>query len=151
MPSLISPPASEDQALTRRMLGELGVPVNRRGFQLLCAAIPRYSQDVYQGLAKELYPYLMERCNFSTCEAVERSMRGVIFDAWKHRNPAVWERYFPTSAKQPTNKQFISTLAEHLNRKKSPPGSRRGKIVKRIRPRKVYYLRAELIVRHQVE
>ena len=39
-------------AVTRQTLIELGIPINRVGFQYLCIAIPAYAKDSMQSLTK---------------------------------------------------------------------------------------------------
>lgn len=101
---------------TARMLHELGIPIHRNGYRQLCIAIPCYAQQDIQSLSKELYPYVADYFGQTNWQAVERSIRDVILDAWEHRDPEVWEVYFPKFRKVPSNKMFISTLAEHLSK-----------------------------------
>lgn len=96
------------------MLHDLGIPVRRHGYRQLCIGIPFFATDKTQTLTKELYPYISKKLGFTNGYAVERSIRGVISDAWSQRNPDVWNSYFPNHESQPTNKEFIATLAEHL-------------------------------------
>lgn len=99
---------------TCQMLHELGISVHRHGYQQLRIGIPHFAHDSTQALAKELYPYISDQLGFTGGCAVERSIRGVISDAWKQRDPDVWDRYFPKYQNHPSNKEFIATLAERL-------------------------------------
>lgn len=105
-------PAHLDQ--TKQMLNELRLQIHRGGYSCLCVGIPRFKQDVRQLLSKDLYPYIASHIGNITPEAVDQAIREAIQHAWKHRAPAVWEKYFPGSVKAPSNKLFIATLAEHL-------------------------------------
>ena len=142
-----STPIANDQELIHLMLRDLGIAANLGSHQMLCLAIPRFSEDIHQGLTKELYPYLAEQCGGTNPEAVERSIRYAISEGWKNRNPAIWELYFPGFTRAPSNKQFIATLAALLKQKRTPPVSRRGKIVRR-RRRRVYYLCPKFIINY---
>lgn len=99
---------------TRKSLRELGIPVHRMGYKVLCEAIPRYAVNDRQMLSKELYPALAETFGFTNGCAVERSVRSSIASAWGHRDPAVWDSYFPNSHRAPTNLIFIATLANRM-------------------------------------
>ncbi len=108
------------QADTIQMLRELRIGIHRLGYRQLFIAIPCYAMDDMQSLSKELYPYIAEYFGYSDWHPVEHAIRVAIVDAWEHRDPIVWEYYFPGSKKPPSNKQFIATLAERL--KNTPPG-----------------------------
>lgn len=96
------------------MLRELGFPVHRIGYKLLCIAIPYYAQDNIWSVTKDVYPFLAVCFQYSDYRAVESAVRGIICNAWKKRDPTAWKRYFCDLDKQPTNKVFIATLAERL-------------------------------------
>lgn len=93
-------------------LTALGVPVQRDGYAQLCAAVPLYAQDPAQRLTKELYPAVARACGFGSGGQVERSIRSAIHAAWEQRDKRVWAAYFPGAARCPSNKEFISRLAE---------------------------------------
>ena len=63
-------------------------------------------------MSKELYPAVGKVFGLADCRTVEHSVRKAITDAWAHRDPVVWEKYFPGAKKAPTNKVFISCMAE---------------------------------------
>ena len=102
-----------------RILHELRFGVHRFGYQQLLLLIPRYGLDSRQSLSKELYPYAARRFGYSTWQPVEHAVRVAILDAWAHREPEVWEKYFPGMKKPPSNKRFIATIAEWI--KNAPP------------------------------
>lgn len=99
---------------TIHMLHELNIPIHRLGYKQLHLAIPRYAQDDTQSFTKELYPYVAAHWGHSNWQTVEHTIRMAILYAWEHRDPQVWEQYFPNSTRPPSNKQFIVTLAERL-------------------------------------
>ena len=102
------------QEQTRAMLHQLAFPVHRNGYKQLCIAIPLFALDPFQNLAKELYPHVADYLNFTDGCAVEHCIRDSILYAWKNGEPEVWTTYFPNLTKAPSNKRFLSTLAERL-------------------------------------
>ena len=144
------PTGYTEKVFMRRILLDLGIPTNRNGYQMLYIAIPHFVQDPHQAITKELYPYVAERCDHSTPDAVERAIRTTIKDAWLHRDTDIWEQYFPGCTKQPSNKQFIATLAEHLRQKRTPPISRRGRNARRRCQVRAYFLCPILVVSRPV-
>ena len=95
-------------------LRDVNVPVYLSGYRCLCVAIPIFAQDVAQSMCNELYPVVAKKLGYVDWRAVEFAIRRAIFSAWKHRDPATWEEYFPGTTKVPTNKQFIATLAQRI-------------------------------------
>lgn len=110
---------SDPQAETAMHLHILNFPTRRDGYQQLCASIPMFSQDPSQRLTKELYPAVAKLCGCNDGRSVEHSIRLVIASAWRSRDDAVWQKYFPPEPNGnipcPSNKAFISRLAELLN------------------------------------
>ena len=102
------------QVQTGILLRELGFPVHRVGYKQICIAVPCYAQDSTQSIIKEIYPYIARICGYSNWCAVEHAIRCAIHDAWRDRDPVIWEKHFPNCKKPPSNKQFIATLAEYL-------------------------------------
>ena len=99
---------------TAAVLRELGIPVHRIGFTLLCTAVPYYRADVTRSLSKEVYPYAAERFGCRDPQAVEQAIRAVIQSAFLTGDRAAWERYFPRIRKAPSNKRFIASIAQVL-------------------------------------
>lgn len=84
------------------------------GYRQLSVGIPVFARNPNMLLSKELYPAIADYFGCKDARTVEHSIRKSIADAWAHRDPAVWESYFPTASSPPTNKEFISRLAEKL-------------------------------------
>lgn len=84
------------------------------GYRQLCVGIPIFAQNPGQLLSKELYPAIAEALNLTDPRTVEHSVRKSIADAWRRRDPAVWDKYFPPSKRPPNNKAFLSAIAELL-------------------------------------
>jgi len=99
---------------TVKLLYELRLGIHKNGFKQLTIAIPCFYFDTTQSLTKELYPFIADYLGYHNWYPVERSIRFVILDAWEHRDPTIWEKYFPNKKKPPSNKQFIATLAALL-------------------------------------
>lgn len=115
----IEPPKlHEPKSRTTKHLQELGFASHMDGYVQLQVGIPLFARDRAQKLSKELYPEIARLCDFGSSLAVERSIRGAIRAAWDHRDDALWRRYFHPDASGaipcPSNKAFISTLAEIL-------------------------------------
>ena len=109
---MITNPSPQQQAMD--MLHELGFAVHRIGYKQLCIAIPYFAQDDTRSITKEVYPFVADSLRYSDYRAAESAIRRSIYQAWKHRNPMVWGKYFLYQDKHPTNKVFIATLAERL-------------------------------------
>lgn len=92
----------------------LGFSTHRVGYNQLCEAIPLYYQDRDQSLNYVFYPKIASLCNASSGSAVERSMRNLIEEAWKRRDPVIWSKYFPHETQCPSNKVFFDGLANQL-------------------------------------
>ena len=95
-------------------LHSMGFRTNLDGYRQLCEAIPVFGQNPGMLLSKELYPVIAEKFSLPDCRTVEHSVRKAIADAWSRRDAVVWEKYFPGATAAPTNKAFISKLAEML-------------------------------------
>lgn len=88
------------------------------GYHQLCVGIPIFARNPSLRLSKELYPAIGEQFGSMDARTIEHSIRKAITAAWAGRNPVVWAKYFPQKSDGtipcPTNKEFISRLAEML-------------------------------------
>jgi len=105
-------PAVPDEVLFD--LRQLNAPVYLSGYRCLCIAIPAFAQDISQSMCNELYPAVAKALGYVDWRAVEFAIRRTILSAWEHRDPEIWESYFPGTTKVPTNKQFVATLAQRI-------------------------------------
>lgn len=105
--------SSDAEGIIHVHLKKLGIPQKLDGFQLLQIGIPLYAQNPRQLIVKELYPAIGQIAG-CRAESVEHSIRRAITSAWASRDNAIWRIYFPHCKTCPTNKEFISTLAELL-------------------------------------
>lgn len=112
------PDSTDPHAITAHHLRQLNFPIHRDGYRQLLAAIPLFAENPQQFMTKELYPKVAKLCGCRDGRAVEHSIRKVIESAWKHRDNAVWRKYFTQGPRGiipcPSNKAFISRLAEFL-------------------------------------
>lgn len=93
-------------------LHTLGFRSNLDGYRQLCVGIPMFAANPGMLFSKELYPAIGEIFDLSDPRTVEHSIRKAITDAWSRRDMIVWEKYFPGAQAAPTNKAFISRMAE---------------------------------------
>jgi len=88
------------------------------GYHQLCVGIPIFAKNPNLRLSKELYPMIADHFGLLDARTVEHSIRKAIEAAWNRKNIRVWAKYFPPtedgSILCPTNKEFISRLAEML-------------------------------------
>lgn len=94
-------------------LTALGISLSEDGARYLRVGIPLYAQDREQRVTKELYPAVAKVCR-TTGVSVEHGIRSSIQSAWDNRDADCWRDYFPRHKTCPSNKVFISTLAEKL-------------------------------------
>ena len=102
----------------------LKFPTHLTGYRQLYMAISIYAHNPNILLSKELYPAVAQYFELSDARAVEHSIRQIIDAAWKRRDPVVWAKYFPPAPDgyfpRPTNKAFISTIANRLKTQNPP-------------------------------
>lgn len=109
------PPKTEDlHTKVSYHLNMLGIPAHLDGYRQLAAALPLFAENSQQLLTKELYPAVAGICGSKDSRAVEHSIRKAIQAAWRHRDIAIWRKYFSVRDICPTNKEFICRLAEML-------------------------------------
>lgn len=99
---------------TANLLLALGIPAHKIGYKALIIAIPQYTPAALQSFTKELYPVVSARLPGTSPATVEAAIRRAIAQAWAHRDPEVWNTYFPHQTKAPSNANFIATIAEFL-------------------------------------
>ena len=114
-----APPNPTFHAAMLHHLQLLNIPTHLDGYRQLCIAIPLFAANPNQFLTKELYLEVAKQCGCKDGSLVEHSIRKAIHDAWKHRDVAVWRKYFPLNTYDshtcPSNKIFLCVLAELLN------------------------------------
>ena len=110
---------SDLSTITAHHLHLLGIPAHLDGYRQLCIAIPSFCKNPQQLLTKELYPEVAQLCGSSDSRSVEHSIRKAIQAAWRHKDNAIWRKYFTLGTNGlihcPTNKEFICRLAEVIS------------------------------------
>ena len=107
------------ETLTTRILHDIGVPANIRGYQYLRDAILLASkdEDSKNAILKSRY---LEIANMyeTTVPKVERAIRGAIEIAWDRGDLDTLQHYFRYTVSnmkgKPTNTEFISIIADHI-------------------------------------
>ncbi len=103
---------------------DLGLSPHLNGYHYLQTALLLLCQDPgrYRRITGELYP-AVARVWQSTASRVERSIRTVIAEAWKHNRQESIERYFTPSERilreHPSNSRFLDAILRYLLRR--PP------------------------------
>lgn len=92
----------------------LGLRMNLNGFRCLISAVKLLRENPGLAITKELYPQVAKVCG-GTSQSVERAIRGVIKDAWLHRDDRIWMAFFSRNRNgeisQPSNGDFITRIA----------------------------------------
>lgn len=102
-----------------KLLHTLGMPAHVLGYEYTREAIliTLGNKDILRAITGELYPAVSKRFN-TTPTRVERAIRHAVELAWDRGNLDTIQKFFgfTTSPKKgkPTNKEFLSALADHL-------------------------------------
>ena len=103
------------------LLLSFGFKMSLGGYPCVQEAILSYLHDGNRQITKTVYPEVAAKCGGSP-KRVERAIRGVINDAWKRRDDAIWQMYFTVESggnrKCPSNSYFISRMAMCLQNRK---------------------------------
>lgn len=111
----LNPPVSKPdrRTLLLERLLSLSISPKHNGYAYLTEAILLLAEAPGQSVTKELYPAVARICGCGSSH-VERSVRNALEVAWKHGDPAVWQRYFPDAVRRPSNAVFLSRMAAEL-------------------------------------
>ena len=97
----------------------LGFRMSLTGYRCLHEGIRLMAVNPHQSITKELYPAIARKCG-GTPQRVERAIRTVIRDAWRHRDEHLWCAYFSRNRDgkipSPSNGELISRLATYISR-----------------------------------
>lgn len=105
------------QKIITKVILELGIPANIRGYHFIRDAIIFCIKDfeLLNYVTKELYPSIAKKHN-TTPYKVERGMRHAIEVAWTKGNKEILDEVFVHTVNQskgkPTNSQFIALLVD---------------------------------------
>lgn len=112
--TMINAPSHDPDLQTATLLHMLNFQTHLDGYRQLCLGIPIFADNPSLRMSKELYPAIANRLAIADPRAVEHSIRKSISHAWLRRDPTIWAQYFPAGNAPPTNKEFISRMAEHI-------------------------------------
>lgn len=107
------------QALISKVLHELGIPSNIKGYQYIRDAINLVYDDpaLIGGITKEIYPEIGNKYGQSVTR-IERAIRHAIEVSWNRGDWDLMEEIFGHSVDidraKPTNSEFIVTIADKL-------------------------------------
>lgn len=114
--TLPAPPAKPDEKqVAADLLLSLGLSPKHDGYNYLIEAICRYARDPNQAFTKVLYPSVGKVFRHNGGH-VERSIRNALDAAWKRRDAALWDPYFPPSQTRPASAAVISRFAEEVRK-----------------------------------
>lgn len=102
-----------------KMLHELGIPADIKGYQYLRDAISMVVRDreMMEAVTKILYPEIAKK-NYTSSSRVERAIRHAIEVAWGRGSLEVIDELFgytiSTGKGKPTNSEFIALIADKI-------------------------------------
>lgn len=110
-------PKEIDEKLVKRLLKEIGMPVNLKGYRYICSAIVYLSQEKGMKISLGLYPKVAkEYC--TTGSRVERAIRHAVERTFEKGNYATMSEVFGTKtcahSGKLTNSEFLYTCVEYL-------------------------------------
>lgn len=109
----IPPISAREELITGRLLARMNIAAHMEGCSQLKAAIPLFARDPTKPLNKVIYAEAAKLCGHDNPKQVERSIRNAIDKAWSNPCVETHALFFPHG--KPTNKAFISRLAEEVN------------------------------------
>lgn len=116
-------PVDLRQAVRNKLLS-LGVSMSSSGYYYLETAILLHIADPTQHIVSQIYPAVAKLCN-GTPTQVEKAIRTLIGEAFRHCNKSLWQMYFPTmqlkAENKPTNLAFIRTISNCILKQTASP------------------------------
>lgn len=104
-------PVQDPYSIMGDLLISMSLLPKHNGYHYVRECIVRSSHLPGQAVTKVLYPEVGSLFHAEST-SVEHSIRTALAYAWKHRDPQVWEVYFPKCTQCPSNAVFISRMAE---------------------------------------
>lgn len=109
------------EAEVNSLLLQFGFRMSLSGYECLYEALVLMLQDPRQQVTKVIYPEVAVKCG-GNAKRVERAIRCVIRDAWKHRDDSLWRMYFSPDQNGvvncPANSYFMSRMVMCLDNRK---------------------------------
>lgn len=102
--------------IVSEQLKSLGVPTNQLGYEYLREAIELVLKDnsYLHAITKKLYPDIAKKYG-ATSQRVERAIRHAIHSASIRGTKEEWEAVYLDRCKNPTNSEFIASVADYLS------------------------------------
>ena len=107
-----SPAPDTATAPARYHLKRLGIPTGK-GFRRMLAIFSSFDPDTEHNLFSDFYLDLAKAESVSPY-AIDNSIHRAIAQAYEARYDAIWRAYFPDTSRCPTNKEFLTALAEKM-------------------------------------
>lgn len=104
---------TDQRRLINDLLLSLGLRMDRMGYRYVVDAIVYTMEHPDCVLTSQLYPDIAKPYHTSGTQA-EKAIRDCVLDAWKHRDPQIWKRYFPEGLQKDrfvSNGVFIKRMA----------------------------------------
>lgn len=99
-------------ASARYHLKRLGISAGK-GCRRMLAILPGFDPDAGHNLFSDFYIDLA-RAESVSPYAIDNAIHRTIVQAYETRNDAVWQDYFPDTTQCPTNKAFLTAVAERM-------------------------------------
>ena len=110
---LESPVPDTPDALAQYHLKQLGASAGK-GYRRMMVILPGFDPEADHNLFSDFYLDLAKAESVSPY-AIDNSIHRTIALAYEIRNDAVWKTYFADTSKCPTNKAFITAVAEKIH------------------------------------
>jgi len=109
------PELTDNGDIVDKLLEQIPIHGRPRALLTLRTAVLQVLQDPDCALTKHIYPVSCKVYGGST-NAVDQAFRRMIRNSWKHKNqnPKIWDTLFPGYTEQPSNSDFIFTVAKYL-------------------------------------
>ncbi len=111
-----TPNLNSSYADARYHLRRLGISPRWNGFHRMVEILPDFDPNRDPSLFNDFYPDMAKKHSVTT-DAIDNSICRAIQRAYSRRKDAVWREYFPDSSCCPTNKEFLSVVADRMKEK----------------------------------
>lgn len=102
-------------ASARYHLKRLGISAGK-GYRRMLSIFPGFDPDAGHNLFSDFYLDLA-RAESVSPYAIDNAIHRTIAQAYEARNDAIWREYFPDTSRYPTNKEFLTAVAERMKQK----------------------------------
>lgn len=117
-----STPREIDERMVKKLLKEMGVPVNIKGYRYICNAVVCLSKEKEMKISLGLYPKVAKEFG-TTGSRVERAIRHAVERTFETGSYEVLDEIFGETVRnnkgKVTNSEFLYTCVEYLEDKMS--------------------------------